>query len=145
VLHQQSKVESPRSALKVPLVVPAGAGRGRFNTARVVVAWRPVAETGTPELEPREVELEAELETSASTRWTCRKPSGSGWAEALSSARCSEIVLTALSDDPPAKHLIFELAGFLTVKLAATQPLIRVRFLAPSPRAQRRVARFGTV
>jgi hypothetical protein len=39
-------------------------------------------------------------------------------------------VLTArLGDDQPAKHLVLELAELLTLELAATQPLIRVRFL----------------
>jgi hypothetical protein len=85
--------------------------------------------------------LEADLEAPASTTWTCRQLSG--WVEALSAARCSEVVLTALDDHPPAKHLVLELAELLTLKLAATQPLIRVRFL-PAQHAHGRLTRCGT-
>jgi hypothetical protein len=91
-----------------------------------------MSDDGAAELEATQVELEADLETPTSTAWVSRRPSGSGWAEALYSARCSEVVLTARSDDPLWKHLVFELAGLLTLKLAATQPLIRVRFLPPT-------------
>jgi len=96
----------------------------------VVVAWTPASEGAV--LEPTQVELEAQLETPASATWVCREPSRTGWAEALAAAHCSEVVLTALDDDIPSRHLIFELAGLLTLKLTATRPLIRVRFL-PSP------------
>jgi hypothetical protein len=99
-------------------------------------------------LEPTQVELEAELETQAATTWVCRETSGSGWAEALFSTLCSEVLLTALSDDLPSKHLVFDLADLLTLKLAASRPLIRVRFSPPSeltmPRTRRGLARYGT-
>ncbi len=144
-MPQPSKVEYTRSVRHAPLSVLEGGARSGANTARVVVAWCPMNDGGTTDLEPTQVELEAELETTASTTWTCRQSSNSGWAEALSAAHCREVVLTALNDDLHAKHLVFELAGLLALKLAATQPLIRVRFLPSAARAKRRSARYGTV
>ncbi len=45
-------------------------------------------------------------------------------------------MLTAeLDDDPSAKHLVLGLAEHLTQKLAASHPLIRVRFVPRSKRA----------
>ena len=111
-------MEPSRAVPQVPLSAPEATARSRVRTARVVVAWRPLSDGGTSQLEP------------------------------LCAARCSEVVLTAQSDDPPSKHLVFELAGLLTLKLAATQPLIRVRFLPPvehaASRAKRRLIRCGT-
>jgi len=52
------------------------------------------------------------------------------WVEALSSARCHEVVLTArLGDNLQAKHLVLDLAERLTFELTEHQPLIRVLFL----------------
>jgi hypothetical protein len=102
-----------------------------------------VKDGGTLTPEPTQVELEAELEAAAAT-WVCREPANSGWAEALSSAHCNEVLLTALSDDPHSKQLVFELAGLLTLKLAASRPLIRVRFLPQSKVEIRDFARYGT-
>jgi hypothetical protein len=144
-LPQLSKVESSRSVRRAPRLLSETGPRGRANAARVIVAWSPANEDSALGLEPTQVELEAELAASAATTWTCRQPSGSGWAEELSSARCSEVVLTAqLDDDLPAKHLVLELAGLLALKLAATQPLIRVRFLPPSERTAPRLRRRAT-
>ena len=98
----------------------------------MVVAWTAVSGDGALPLEPTRIELEAQLEQPAATTWVCREPSGSGWVEVLSAARCNEVVLTALDDDLRSKHLVFELAGLLTLELVATRPLIRIRFL-PSP------------
>jgi hypothetical protein len=143
-LTQQSNMESLRTVPQIPLSLAGAAVRSR-NTARVVVTWCKVSDDGALELEPTQVELEADLEAPTSTTWVSRRPSGSGWVEALSAAHCSEVVLTARSDDPPSKHLVLELAGLLALKLAATQPLIRVRFLSPArrvaPRAKRRMSR----
>lgn len=104
--------------------------RDPAHPTRVVVAWSPINEGGPSGLTPTEIELVAELEATSSPKWTCRQSLESGWVEALSSSRCREVVLTAmLDDDQPAKHLVLELAELLTFKLAATHPLIRVRFL----------------
>jgi hypothetical protein len=133
LLTRQSSVESSRTAPRIPRAPSSGAAvRSRSNTASVVVAWRNTSADGAHELACTQVELSADLEASGATTWVPRQPAGSGWAEALSSARCSEVVLTAQTDDPPSKHLVFELAGLLTLELAATQPLIRVRFLPPN-------------
>ena len=146
LLTRQSSVESSRAVPRIPRALGGAAVRGRSNTASVVVAWRNASDDGAHELEPTQVELEADLEASGATTWVPRQSSGSGWAEALSSARCSEVVLTARTCDPRSKHLVFELAGLLALDLAATQPLIRVRFLEPShaaPHAKRRLNRRG--
>jgi hypothetical protein len=142
-LPQPSNAEISRSVPRTPRSVPESTLRRRANTAHVVLAWTPVNDGGTLAPVATQIELEAELETPAATTWVCREASGSGWAEALSSVRCSEVLLTALSDDLPSKHLVFELADLLTLKLAASRPLIRVRFSPPSeltqPRARRRL------
>jgi hypothetical protein len=111
-----------RSARYVPMALD------RSSAARVSVAW--VSADQAPGLAPTELELVAGLETASPTKWTCQQRFASDWLEALASARCSEVVLTAqLDDDPPAKHRVLELAELLTLELCATQPLIRVRFL----------------
>jgi hypothetical protein len=126
-LTQFAKAAS-RHARRFPS--PAPRVRDSAHRARVVVAWSPANEGGPSGSPPTEIELVAELEATSSPKWTCRQSLESGWVEALSSSRCSEIVLTAmLDDDQPAKHLVLELAELLTFKLAATHPLIRVRFL----------------
>jgi hypothetical protein len=130
-LTQQSTLEPARKAPRILRSLSDAAVRRLNNVARVVVAWHKVSEDGAAELEPTEVELEADLAAPTSATWVSRLPSGLGWAEALSSAACSEVVLTARIDDPTSKHLVFELAGLLSLRLAATQPLIRVRFLPP--------------
>ena len=96
---------------------------------RVTVAWTASSRDGAPNI-PTEVELVAELESAASGMWTCADSFGGNWVEAISSAHCSEVLLTArLGDDIPAKHLVLELAQLLTFKLSEGHPLIRVRFL----------------
>jgi hypothetical protein len=100
----------------------------RAPAARVTVAWS--SDDGAKSFAPTELELVAGLEADPTRTWTCPQPFASNWVEAIASARCSEVVLTArLGDDLPAKHLVLELAELLTHELAATQPLIRVRFL----------------
>lgn len=104
---------------------------------QVVVDWSTAGEEPSPALSAR-VELEAdESSVGAETRWTCRELGKRGWEEALSAAACDEVVLTAELDDPRAKHLVLGLAEHLTQKLAATHPLIRVRFLPRSRGASR--------
>lgn len=100
------------------------------SLVNVVVAWS--ASSAGPRLGLGQVELEAQRVASAPS-WTCRQPSGWSWEEALCAAGCDEVVLTTLGDDPDAKHLVLGLAEHLTHKLAATQPIVRVRFL-PGPR-----------
>ena len=128
--------------------MPKAKAQRRAHAAHVVVAWTPENDGGALAPGMTQVELEAELATPAATTWVCRETSGSGWAEALSSAHCSEVLLTALSDDISSRHLVFELADQLTRKLAASRPLIRVRFSPPSelstPRTRRGLTRFGT-
>lgn len=81
------------------------------------------------------VELEAAASPiGAEPTWTSRTPSQTSWEEALFAAACDEVVLTAeLDGDAEAKHLVLGLAERLRLKLAASHPLIRVRFL---PRAR---------
>ena len=133
--------------LQQPRIVPARFGRRplsahgvtagphRSPTPRVTVTWTPANDAPSA---PTELELVAEL--AGTTTWSCGGHFESDWVRALASARCSEVVLTArLDDDQPAKHLVLELAELLTLELAATQPLIRVRFLPTS--SKRRGAR----
>jgi hypothetical protein len=102
----------------------------RLAAARVTVAWTPSSHDGAPNFGPTELELVASLETAPAMPWTCREPSASNWVQAIASARCNEVVLTArLGDDLLAKHRVLELVERLSFELAATQPLIRVRFL----------------
>ncbi len=102
----------------------------RTGAARVTVAWTPSRHDLAPSLAPTELELFAALEASPMAPWTSRESLATTWLETLASARCSEIVLTArLDDDLNAKHRVLELVELLTFELAATQPLIRVRFL----------------
>lgn len=100
----------------------------RSNPVQVVVDWSDPAIPGST---AARVELEAESRRDGETRWVSRHPSGSSWEETLAAAGCAEVVLTAeLGDDPEAKHLVFGLADRLTRALAATQSVVRVRFLA---------------
>jgi len=95
------------------------------RAARITLAWTPAND-----VEPTEVELIADLETSAPGTWTWHERLSANWVHAISTARCSEVVLTArIGDDAPSKHLVLELAEQLTLSLTATHPLIRVRFL----------------
>ena len=105
--------------------------RARREAARVVVAWSSPsdAETGRC-LAPVHLELEPSASATAGGAWRCRELSGAGWVDAISAARCTEVVLTArLGDDGRARHLVLELAELLTQRLSATKPHIRVRFL----------------
>ncbi|HWZ89276.1 MAG TPA: hypothetical protein VNW92_10510 [Polyangiaceae bacterium] len=100
------------------------------NAIRVTVAWTPSSDDSAKSFAPTEVELVAGIAADPTTTWTCRERFAANWVEAIASARCSEVVLTArLGDDLPGKHRVLELAELLTHELAATQPLIRVRFL----------------
>jgi hypothetical protein len=121
----------PHTFSAEPRVGLAGDGprNGRPATAaRVVIAWSP-ADRGDQPLSGTFTEIEARLGPSAAANASLVD---SAWVEKLSSARCSEVTLTArLGNDLPAKHLVLELAGLLTQKLTATRPLIRVRFLPP--------------
>jgi hypothetical protein len=123
-----------RSAHGVPVAAD------HSDTARVTVTWTPSKHDDAPRFTPSEIELVAELEVASTATWTCSQRFASNWLEAIASARCGEVVLTArLDDNPQAKHVVLELAELLTVELAATQPLIRVRFLPTA--SERRNAR----
>jgi len=107
--------------------------------ARLTVSWT-TDHDGAPGSAPIEVELVAESESAPNRTWTCSESFGSRWVDALASARCSEVLLTArLGNDLPAKHLVLELAQLLAFTLTDSQPLIRVRFLPTTSGA--RVAR----
>jgi hypothetical protein len=94
----------------------------------VVLAWSAAGSAASGS--PVRVELEAEPRDGKQLRWTCQQPQGFSWEEAISAAGCEEVELTAqLEDDWEAKHLVLGLADQLTQQLAATHPLIRVRFL----------------
>jgi hypothetical protein len=98
--------------------------------ARVTVAWTPTNDAGAPNVTPTEIELVSEPDAEPNRTWVCPQSFGSNWVEAISSAHCREVVLTArLGNNLPAKHLVLELAELLTFRLAESQPLIRVRFL----------------
>ncbi len=117
---------------------PAVGVRERFIAARVPVAWTPANHERAQRVGQTEVELVAEPASAPNRTWTCAEGFGSNWVEAISSARCSEVVLTArLGNDVPAKHLVLELAELLTFRLTESQPLIRVLFL-PAANAPRR-------
>jgi hypothetical protein len=106
----------------------------RFTAARVTVTWTPSGQDAAAPLASAELELVAGISSAAHRHWTCPRNFGSSWLEAISPARCSEVVLTArLGDDLSAKHLVLELAELLTLKLTETRPLIRVRFLTTEP------------
>jgi len=101
----------------------------RSANARVTVAWTPSIHELADGWGATEVELEALLATGAPTTWTCREPCAPDWVELISSAHCSEVVLTArLGDDAAAKHLVLDLAERLAFELASSRPLIRVLF-----------------
>jgi hypothetical protein len=128
--QQLSKSEPARADWRRQIVAPGGRGRSR-KPARVVVAWSSSfdAEGGRCSA-PVNLELEASPSTTAGRTWRCRELGGASWVEAISAARCSEVVLTArLGNDERARHLVLDLAELLTRRLAATKPHIRVRFL----------------
>jgi len=100
-------------------------------TARVTISWIPGHHDGPARPAPAELELVCGLEADSNRTWTNRGAFGAQWLEAIDSARCSEVVLTArLGHDLAAKHWVLELAELLTCKLTASQPLIRVFFVA---------------
>jgi hypothetical protein len=108
-------------------------GRESFATARVTVSWTASNHDGAPLLVPGEFELTCPIAATHSHAWTRSDDFGFNWVEALSSARCREVVLTArLGDNPSGKHLVLELAERLTLELTQHQPLIRVLFLPPT-------------
>lgn len=106
----------------------------RREAARVVVAWSSPSDLEAGRvLAPVNLELETSSSATAGGSWRCRELSGVSWVEAISAARCTEVVLTAhLGGDGRGRHLVLELAEILTQRLSATKPHIRVRFL-PSP------------
>jgi len=102
---------------------------GHAENARVTIAWTPSIREVAVGCGRAVVELEALLGSDAGTTWPWREPVAPGWVEAISSAQCSEIVLTAcLGDDAEAKHLVLALAERLTFELSTCRPLIRVLF-----------------
>jgi hypothetical protein len=109
-------------------------------SARLTVAWTPGHHDGASRLAPTEVELVTRLEADSNRIWICPDSIGANWLEAIASARCSEVVLTArIGDDLSVKHSVLELAERLTFRLTESQPLIRVVFVpaASAPRGQR--------
>lgn len=115
----------------------------RLAAARVTVACTPAHPGSAPGLEPIELELSIGPEAALNRTWTCLESFGSNWLEAISSARCSQVVLTArLGSDPSAKHLVLELAELLACGLTDSQPLVRVLFrpTIETPRPSRRHA-----
>lgn len=111
-------------------------GRESFATARVTVSWSANNHDGMPPLTPTEFELMRKPSADRNQLWNCSDDFEIDWLQALYSARCHEVVLTArLGDDIGAKHLVLELAEQLRFKLEH-QPLIRVLFL-PSTSAPR--------
>ena len=128
--QQLSKSEPARADWRRQIVSPSRRGRSR-KPARVVVAWSsPFDAEGGRCLAPVNLELEASSSTTGGPTWRCRELGGAGWVEAISAARCDEVVLTArVGNDERARHLVLDLAELLTRRLAATKPHIRVRFL----------------
>ncbi len=107
--------------------------RERWAIPSVTVAWSPSNDQEASGFTLTEVELVAGPEATPNRTWTCPEGLGANWIEALSSARCSEVVLTArLGNDHAAKHLVLELAELLTFKLTESQPRIRVLFVPTS-------------
>ena len=122
---QESRIAPARFGHRDSSARNVPAAPRRSPAPRVTVAWTPANDAPSA---PTELELVAEHEGTAT--WSCGPHFESDWVRTLASARCSEVVLTArLGDDQTAKHLVLELAELLTLRLAATQPLIRVRFL----------------
>ncbi|MEI9948444.1 MAG: hypothetical protein WDO74_05540 [Pseudomonadota bacterium] len=109
--------------------------------ARVTVELSPRNHDSASSFVPIELELVAAPEASPNRTWTCPESFGSNWLDAITSTRCSEVLLTArLGDDTAAKHLVLELAELLAIKLTDSQPLIRVLF-RPTTNAQRATRR----
>lgn len=99
--------------------------RGREPAHLVVASASPLDTEARRCFAPVNLELASPDQT-----WRCRELAGASWVEAISAAGCHEVVLTArLGDDGTARHLVLELAEFLTQRLAATKAHIRVRFL----------------
>ena len=136
-MNQQPRTEAARRSHSgrlhgVPVV------SGRPDAARVTVAWTPRCDDGAPNLAPTELELISPSEATLTTTWICPERLASNWLQTIAAARCSEVVLTArLGDDLHAKHRVLELVELLTIELAASQPLIRARFL-PTESGRRR-------
>jgi hypothetical protein len=119
---------------------PTAGASAAGAAARVTVTWTASNHEGVSGAARNEVELVAALESAASRTWTCPESFGSNWLDALCSAGCNEVLLTArVGSDSSAKHQVLELAELLTFTLAESQPLIRVLFLpsAPEPRRVR--------
>ena len=130
----------PTQSIRTARTRRGAKGRESFATARVTVSWASSNHDGAPLMAPTELELTCELGAGPNRAWICSDDFGLNWVEALASARCREVVLTArLGDNLPAKHLVLELAEHLTFQLSRHQPLIRVLFLPPTsaPRARR--------
>lgn len=125
------KSEETRTAWRKQGAAPSRP-RSRREAARVVVAWSSSSDTeGSRSLAPVNLELETSSSATAGGSWRCRDLSGLSWVEAISAARCTEVVLTAhLGPHGRGRHLVLELAEILTHRLSATKPHILVRFAA---------------
>jgi hypothetical protein len=111
--------------------------RAAAGPTRVTIAWTAATDDGEFQRAQTELELEAGVEAAANRNWACPGSFDWNWVEAISSARCEEVVLTArIGGDASAKHLVLGLAELLTFKLSPSQPLIRVRFLPTAPAAR---------
>lgn len=101
------------------LSLPARRGRAHRalpSASRVMIAWTSEKDHETRARSVAEIELSGERT----------------WVAALCADRCREVTLTAhVGNDATAKQHVLELAELLTFELAATQPLIRVRFAEP--------------
>ena len=96
---------------------------------RITVSWTRVERERGLSLMPAKLELTVSQATPQQTSWICLTPFAQNWLEIIASKPCSEVVLSGkLEDDPVSKHLVLELAERLTQELAASKPLIRVRF-----------------
>lgn len=125
------KSELTRAAWRRQAAASGRRARSR-EAARVVVACSSPSDAEA-ELGPFNLELEGSSSGNAGRAWRCRELPGASWEEAISAAGCTEVVLTAhLGGDGRARHLVLALAEFLTQKLFATKPYIRVRFHSPS-------------
>ena len=109
-------------------------------TASLTVAWTPTQHGASSRLAATEIELVNGFGADAGLTWTCPGNAGASWLEALASAHCIEVVLTArIGNDLTVKHSVLELAELLTFRLTESHPLIRVRFVptASAPPARR--------
>ena len=101
-----------------------------FASTRVTLTWTAWNHDGAPHPALDELELSIDPGAARECGWICTRELESDWVEVLSAARCTEIVIRAkLADNLSGKHLVLELAEFLTFRFAQSKPLIRVLFL----------------